>query len=117
VLGPLVLALVALGIYAVGSHAVGERRAEIGTRLALGATSGQVIRLMVVDAFRVVGLGLAGGAFVALLIDPKALSGSFSEGLLVTGVAVLFGLVALAASYVPARRAGNVDPNLTLRAE
>ena len=117
VLGPLVLALVALGIYAIGAHAVGERRAEIGTRLALGATAAQVIRLMVIDAFRVVGLGLAGGAIVALLIDPNALSGPFGEGLLVAGVAVLFVLVALAASYLPARRAGQVDPNLTLRAE
>jgi predicted permease len=117
VLGPLVLALVALGIYAVGAHAVGERRAEIGTRLALGATAGQVVRLMVADAFRVVGLGLAGGAVVALLVDPKALTGPFSEGMLVGGVAALFVVVALAASYIPARRAGLVDPNLTLRAE
>ncbi len=117
VLGPVVLALVALGIYAVGAHAVGERRAEIGTRLALGATSGQVIRLMVVDAFRVVGLGLAGGAIIALLIDPDALTRPLGEGLLVAGVAAGFIVVALAASYLPARRAGQIDPNVTLRAE
>lgn len=117
VLGPIVLALVAIGIYAVGAHAVGERRQEIGTRLALGATSGQVIRLMVVDAFRIVGLGVAGGALVALLIDPQALSRPFGEGMLVAGVALGFVFVALAASYLPARRAGQVDPNLTLRAE
>ena len=72
---------------------------------------------MVVDAFRIVGLGVAGGALVALLIDPQALSRPFGEGMLVAGVALGFVFVALAASYLPARRAGQVDPNLTLRAE
>jgi putative ABC transport system permease protein len=115
VLGPVVLALVALGIYAVGSHAVGERRAEIATRIALGATTDRVTRLMIGESIRLVGFGMCAGAVVALLIDPAALGGPWTELLLVACVATVFLAVAVAASFAPARRAARLAPIIALK--
>jgi putative ABC transport system permease protein len=115
VLGPLLLGLVGIGIYAVVAHAVAQRRREIGTRLALGGTAAQVSRALLGETMRVVLLGMAAGAVVALLIDPGALAGRAADVLLLAGVAILFLVTAGAASWIPARRACRVSPSAVLK--
>ena len=117
VLGPLLLGLVAVGIYAVTSYAVSQRRKEIATRVALGATTPQVIRSLISDTLRVVGLGMAAGLVVALMINPGALSGRAGELVLLAGVLGLFLTAAVAATWFPARRASQLDPIVVLKQE
>lgn len=114
VLGPLILLLVAIGIYAVVAYAVSQRRKEIGTRLALGATVSRVAAALVSDTLRLVFLGMAGGAVVALMIDPSAL-GRPQDALLLAGVASLFLATAVLASWLPARRASQINPMAVLK--
>jgi predicted lysophospholipase L1 biosynthesis ABC-type transport system permease subunit len=73
VLGPLLLGLAALGIYAVVSYGVAQRTPEIGTRIALGATAGRVTRMVVGETMQTVMLGMAGGTVIALLVGSGAL--------------------------------------------
>ena len=117
----LALALAAVGIYGVMAYAVSQRTAEIGVRMALGATSPEVFRLVVGDGLRLAAVGIALGAagslitarwLTALLFgvrpgDPVTLA--VTAGLLV--------LVALAACSIPAHRATQVDPMVALRTE
>jgi len=113
------LALVAVGLYALLALSVTERRRELGVRLALGATAGGLMRAVLVDASRLMVIGLTAG--LALL----ALSGRVLQSVvfgvtahdpvaLSAGVAVLI-IVALAASAVPLRRAAKTDPIEALR--
>lgn len=115
VLGPLVLLLVAVGIYAVVAHAVAQRRREIATRVALGATGRQVRRALTAETMRVVVLGMAAGGVVALMIDPQALGGRMADTLLLTGVAAAFLATAWVASWWPARAASAVNPISALK--
>jgi predicted permease len=117
VLGPLLLALVGIGIFAVAAHAVARRRREIGVRIALGGRSGRVALTLVVDTLRVVMLGMAGGVVAALMIDPAAGSGQAGERWWLAGVVMLFLAVAAVATWLPARRASRVDPALVLKEE
>jgi len=114
-LGPMLLVLVAIGIYAVVTYSVAQRRREIGTRLALGATGGRVITDLLIDTFRIVGLGMAGGAIVAMMVNPGVLEGRPAEWMLLMGVAALFLTAALIACWLPARRASLIDPIVVLR--
>lgn len=120
-LGGLGLILACLGIGGVVAFGVSQRVREIGVRVALGAERGHVIGLMVRDALRLVGYGTLFGLAVAL---PLAfLARGFFYGvspvdpLAVGGAVLLFGVVALVASWVPAQRAAEVDPMVALRAE
>jgi len=115
VIGPVVLLLVAVGIYAVVAYGVAQRRKEIGTRLALGATVRQVTRALMADTFRVVLLGMAGGGVVALMIDPSALEGRVADTILLAGVGALFLATAWFASWWPARAACAIDPMSVLK--
>jgi len=115
VLGPLVLLLVAVGIYAVVAHAVAQRRREIATRLALGASARQVSRALTADTMRLVLLGMAAGGVVSLMIDPEAVGGRVEDTLLVGGVAFIFLATAWLASWWPARAAAAVDPISALK--
>lgn len=114
------LLLSAVGIYGVMAHTVGQRTREIGLRLALGADRGQVQRLVVWQAMRFALLGLviglacastAGQSMKSLLFGVQAVD-------VVTDlvVATCFVVVALAAAWIPARRAARVDPLIALRA-
>jgi predicted lysophospholipase L1 biosynthesis ABC-type transport system permease subunit len=114
VLGPLILVLVAVGIYAVVAYAVSQRRKEIGTRLALGATATRVAAAMVADTLRLVVFGMAGGLVVALMIDPTAFS-RLPDVLLLCGVATLFLGTAVLASWLPAYRASQINPIVVLK--
>jgi hypothetical protein len=114
-LGPLLLALAALGIYAVASHGVAQRTAELGTRIALGATTNRVTRMLVGETMQTVLLGAAGGLAIALLVDSSPLAGDLASLSLMTGVTAVFLVVALAACLVPARRASRTDPATALK--
>jgi len=115
------LLLAAVGIYGVLHFTVARRTREIGIRMALGAPRGQVLRLVMqrslvwVMAGMVLGVGIALGAAG---ITGRILAGvSGSDPATFGAVVVLFGLVALGASIVPARRASKVDPMIALRYE
>ncbi len=117
VLGPLLLALAAIGIYAVVAYTVSHRTAEIGVRIALGATTGRVVRQILRETLRVVGIGAIVGFAVAFLVAIHVMRGAPINLVIFVGVPALLMLVATGASWVPARRASKVDPVVALRAE
>lgn len=116
VLAPLLLLLAAGGIYAVVAYAVSLRTAEIGVRLALGATTGRVMAQLVREHLTVVAVGALAGWLVAFAIVIDILSGRL-DPLVFGGVPVLLLGVATAASWWPARRVCAIDPLMALRAE
>jgi putative ABC transport system permease protein len=113
------LVLAVLGLYGVISYAVSQRVPEIGIRMALGAKSGDIVRLVIQNAFLVVAIGLSIGIFGAALLGHAMRSLLFGVGefdpVTVMSVAVLLTAVALIASYLPARRASRVNPLTALR--
>jgi predicted permease len=117
----LALALAIVGIYGVMSYSVSQRRQEVGIRMALGAQSGQVTRLVLGEAMTLAGIGIAIG--IALSLGMTRLLGSLLFEVSATDLttfsatALLLGGVALAASYIPARRAATVDPLVALRSD
>jgi len=117
VLGPLLLVLAAIGIYAVVAYTVSHRTAEIGVRIALGATAARVVRQIVRETLRVVGIGATVGWALAFLVAIHVMRGAPINLVIFLGVPVLLMLVAAGASWLPARRASRVDPVVALRAE
>ena len=116
VLGPLLLVLAAIGIYAVVSYTVAHRTAEIGVRLALGATGARVVRQIVRESLRVIAIGAVSGLAVAFVVAIHVVRGGTINLLPFIGVGVLLMAVATVACWVPARRASRVDPVVALRA-
>ena len=114
VLGPLMLVLAAIGIYAVVSYSVSRRTTEIGVRLALGATMRQVVSQIVGETLRVVGAGALAGWLVMFMVALHLLGGVISLPVFV-GVPAILLLVAAVASWLPARRATSVDVMVALR--
>jgi predicted permease len=112
--GVLALALSAIGIFGIVSQVVAARAHELGVRAALGATPGELVRLSIRTGVRQALLGLAVGIVVALLLTRTMVSllqGVTPADPLTFGMVVLVtGLVAVAASVGPARRAGRTDP-------
>jgi putative ABC transport system permease protein len=119
--GTIALVLVVVGIYGVLSYLVSQRRQEIGVRMALGATSGDVLRLIVGHAMALTAAGLAIGmaASWALTRSLQTLLFGISphDPATFASIAVLVAAIALAASYLPGRRATEVDPAIALRQE
>jgi len=115
------LALAAVGIYGVISYSVVQRKKEIGIRMALGATPDDILRWIVRQALvlTVVGvaIGLAGHFALSRVIRGLLYGTSPSDTSTWLGSAVLLGLIAVVASYIPARRAMRSDPVTALRAE
>jgi putative ABC transport system permease protein len=115
------LLLAAVGIFSVVSFAVGERTKEIGLRVALGAERGSVRSLMVRQALVPVALGamlgLAGAIALGRVMTGLLFGVSGTDPVTIVSVAVMFGLVAVIASYVPAFRASRLDPVQALRSE
>ena len=115
----LALVLGAAGIYAVVSYTVGQRRAEIGLRIALGARGADVVAMVLGSGLRLVGVGIAVGT-LASLGATRVLQGQLygvapgDPGTLVA-VGVLLTAVAVAACVLPALRASRVDPQVVLR--
>lgn len=115
------LLLAAIGIYGVTAFSVTRRTREIGVRVALGARSADVLRMIVRQAMTLALIGLGIGLIAALLLS-RALSSllydlSPTDPLTFAGVALLLAMVALISAYLPARRAARVDPMVALRAE
>jgi putative ABC transport system permease protein len=119
--GLVALALAAIGIYGVLSGSVTERTREIGIRLALGAQRMDVVQLVLRQALRfaIVGAaaGLMGGLMISRLIAGLLYAVRPTDPATFAGVAFILIVVALLASYVPARRAMRVDPIVALRSE
>jgi ABC-type antimicrobial peptide transport system permease subunit len=115
------LVMAAVGTYGVMAYTVTRRMHEIGVRVALGATTGMVVRLVVSGALRMAAIGVTIGLGGAVLLgrsmrtilvdtdsaDPRILAGS----------ALLLGVIGLVAGWLPSLRAARVDPVMALRSE
>jgi putative ABC transport system permease protein len=114
----LALLLAAIGIYGVMSYAVSQRTSEIGIRLALGAETGQILRMIVVGAMRLAAFGLAIGIVLALALGrtiTKLLYETGTDPVTFASSVLVLGAVAILASYLPARRASRIAPVDALR--
>ncbi len=115
------LLLAVVGIYGMMAHAVTERRREIGVRMALGAQRGDVLRLVLTRALRIVIagliLGLAGAAGVTRVLQTFLFGVTPTDPITFVIVTLLLMGVGLMAAWLPARRAAKVDPMVALRTE
>jgi putative ABC transport system permease protein len=121
VFGVLALALALVGLYGVMACAVSRRRHEMGIRMAMGAGAGTIQRMILWQSGQLVAGGLLAGTMAAVALT-RILSGQLYEVKATDpetyfAVAVVLSLTALAAGYVPARKATRVDPMLALREE
>jgi putative ABC transport system permease protein len=114
VLGPALLLLAALGIYAVVAYTVAHRTTEIGIRLALGATRRRVVRQIVAETLRVIAAGAVFGWIFTVLINLHLVRGPLYLSVF-AGVPAILLLVAAAACWLPAWRASRLDPVEALR--
>jgi putative ABC transport system permease protein len=119
--GVLALLLGAIGIYGVTAQSVQQRVHEIGIRMALGASSSDVIRMILAQGLRLalagIACGLLGAAAVARGMAAILSTVKSNDPLTYAAVAAFFALVALAACYIPARRGARVDPIVALRCD
>ena len=120
-LGAIVVLLGAVGLYGVVSYSVQRRTPEIGVRMALGAERGRVQRMVLRESLVLGGAGVAVGVPLALagtrVIEAMLFGLEPSDPATIAGASAVLLLVALAAAYVPSRRAARVDPVVALRAE
>jgi ABC-type antimicrobial peptide transport system permease subunit len=121
IFGSLALVVAAIGLYSVVAYDVSQRTRELGVRVALGASAGAVLRLVVGEGLRVVVVGLVLGAAVAFSlaarVSPLLYKVSPKDPLTYAGVIGVLVVVAIVASLAPALRASRVDPNVALRAD
>ena len=115
------LLLATIGIYGVTSHAVNQRRHEVGVRMALAASTAEVLALMLKQHLRpaLVGviLGVAGAFAVARFLESLVYGVGASDPLTIAFMAFTLVAVAVIACWIPARRAARVDPLIALRTE
>jgi putative ABC transport system permease protein len=121
ILAGLALLIASVGIYGVMSFAVGQRTREIGTRMALGSTPGQIFQLVIGDGLRLtligVAIGLVAGAALARTLRSLLFEVGAADPLAISAVTVVVVVVAVTACYIPARRATRVEPTVALRYE
>lgn len=115
------LLIAAIGIYGVLAYSVNQRTREIGVRMALGATPGSVLKLIVVEGMKVavigVVIGLAGGLALGKTVSSLVFGVRVHDPWTFSAVALVLACIALAACIIPARRAARVDPMVALRYE
>ncbi|MBY0496495.1 MAG: ABC transporter permease [Cyanobacteria bacterium] len=123
-MGVLALVLAAIGLYGVMAYAVSQRTQELGIRLALGASPGSLLNMIVGQGMKlttigvVIGLALSLGAFGSIGAVRTLLPGiSPLDPVTFIAVPIVLGLIAFLASWIPGRRAGKVDPLVALRYE
>jgi len=117
----LAVLLETVGIYGVISYIVSQRTREIGIRVALGATRGNVLRTVLFQGAKMTALGIVIGLVLSVAVTRLLATLLFgvtaTDPLTLAGVAVVLGSVSLAATYIPARRASELDPTTALRYE
>lgn len=115
------LVMAAAGIFGVMSHSVSRRTHEMAVRMALGAQSSQVLRLVIGESMLLAAIGGALGVLGALALTPMMKTLLYgvrpADPITLAAVGLILGGVALLASYIPARRATKVDPIVALRYE
>lgn len=115
------LVLASVGLYGLVSHGVARRTRELGLRMALGATPGGLVRMVIGQGLRLTALGLAVGLALALalarVMGTLVAGSGVAEPLLLAGLAAVLAGVAALASFLPARRATRIDPGVALREE
>jgi putative ABC transport system permease protein len=115
------LVLAIIGIYGVINYDVTQRTLEIGLRLALGAQSHNVLRMIVGQAMKLtligIALGMLGAFALTRLMSSLLFDVSTTDPITFVAVALLLLLVAILAAWIPARRATRVDPMIALRSE
>jgi putative ABC transport system permease protein len=115
------LTLAMIGVYGVMSYAVARRSQEMGIRLALGASAGQVVGMVVRQGMRTVGIaiviGLGASMLVTRVLESQLYGVGRADPLTLASVPLALGIVALAACWIPARRASRVDPVEALRSD
>ena len=117
----LAVCLAMAGVYGVMAYVVGQRANEIGLRMALGASPGSVMGLVLRQGLALaatgLAIGLAGSVAATRLLTKMLFEVKAGDPITYAGVIVLLGVVALTATYIPARRATKVDPLIALRQE
>lgn len=115
------LSLAAIGIYGVLAFTVGQRTGELGVRMAIGAGTGQILRMILRQGTRLavigLGLGLIGAYIAGRAVSAQLFGIGPADPLTYLGVIVFLGAVALLACWLPARRAARIDPLVALRYE
>jgi ABC-type antimicrobial peptide transport system permease subunit len=113
------LLLAMLGIYGVIAYSVAQRTQEVGIRRAMGAQEGDILRWFLGHGLRLtlagVLLGIGGALALTRVMKSLLFNTTTTDPATIIGVALLFGVVALLASYIPARRATRIDPMAALR--
>ena len=118
--GALALLLTAVGLYGTVRYQVGQRTREIAVRMAIGANRGSMLRIVLSHALGMTLMGVLAGtavSFATARVAASLLNSLRFEPLAIAGAAAVLLIVAVAASYFPARRATKVDPMLALRSE
>jgi predicted permease len=117
VLGPLLLALAAAGIYAVVAYSVSQRRNEIGLRLALGASPRRIVAQILEESLGVIIIGALVGWLIAFVINRQMAAGAPVDFAVFGGVPLVLMIVATIACWLPARGATRIDPMVVLKQE